>query len=132
MVKHYLNALKHKGHFTYPDISNLSGIPEATIRKIFSGETPDPRFETVAKLVSAMGGSMNDIIEEKKEEEIEMNAIMALKEAYEARITDIKEHIGSLSRDKKILAITVGCLIAFVIGLLIVDISLGSHGWVRY
>lgn len=132
MVKDSLNALKNKGKFSCAEIANLSGVPEATIRKILSGETPDPRFDTVAKLVSAMGGSMSDITENKKEEEIGMNAIMVLKEAYEARINDIKEHITSLRRDKKILAIVAGALILFVIGLLIIDISVGTIGWVRY
>ena len=136
MVKDYLNALKNKGNFSWAEISNLSGIPEPTIRKILSGETTDPRFDTVTKLVSAMGGSMNDILEHKKEEDLEMNAIIALKEVYESRISDIKEHlgehIGALRKDKHVLAIVAGTLMMVLIGLLILDISLGSHGWVRY
>lgn len=132
MVKDYLNALKTKGNFTYSDISNLSGIPEATIRKIFSGETADPRFDTIVRLVTAMGGSLDDITDNKKEEEIEMNVIMALKEAYESRIADIKEHIHSLKRDKKFLAITAGVLMAFVIFLLVLDLSIGTRGWIQY
>ncbi len=35
MVKVYLNTLKTQGKYTYTDISNLSGIPEATIKKYF-------------------------------------------------------------------------------------------------
>ena len=68
MVKDYLKTLKDKGDFTCAELSNLSGIPEATIRKIISGETPDPRFETVSKLVNAMGGSIDDILGRKKGE----------------------------------------------------------------
>lgn len=132
MVKNYLNALKNKGNFTAKDIEKLSGIPEATVRKILSGETSDPRFDTVVKLVSAMGGSMNEIIENKQKKDIEMNALLVLKEAYEERIKDIKEHISSLSRDKKILAVVTAGLMVVIVGLLILDISLGSHGWVRY
>ena len=132
MVSEYLNALKNKGNFTSAELSNLSGIPEATIRKILSGETADPRFETIAKLVASMGGSMDDIIGVKNEEEIEMNAIIAIKEAYESRIADIKEHINSLSNDKKILGTVAGVLMLFVIGILVLDLSIGSAGWVRY
>lgn len=51
MVREYLTALKNKGNFSWSDLSGLSGLPDATIRKIFSGETADPRLET------AMGGS---------------------------------------------------------------------------
>lgn len=43
----------------------MSGLPDTTIRKIFSGETADPRFETVVRLVSAMGGSLDDILGKK-------------------------------------------------------------------
>lgn len=132
MIKDYLNALKNKGNFTAAEIANLSGIPEATIRKILSGETADPRFDTVVKLVTAMGGSMNEITENVKGYDIEMNAILVLKETYEARIKDIKEHITSLSKDKRILAIVAGALILVIIGLLILDLSIGTHGWVRY
>lgn len=132
MVKDYLSALKTKGNYTYEDMSNLSNIPVATIRKIMSGETADPRFDTIAKLVTAMGGSMDNILSEEKEEEIEVNAIAALKEAYESRIADIKEHIYSLKRDKHFLALTAGVLMAFVIFLLVLDLSIGSRGWIQY
>ena len=114
----------------------MSGLPDTTIRKIFSGETSDPRFETVAKLVTAMGGSMNDIIEKNQEEEIEINSIIAIKEVYEARIADLKsasiELTSLLRKDKKYLA-TVTCVLGAVfIGFLIFDLFVGSVGWIRY
>ena len=124
--------MKNKGNFTCAEISKLSSIPEATIRKILSGETADPRFDTITKLVSAMGGSMNEMLDNKEGEEIEMNAIIVLKEAYESRIADIKEHITSLRNDKKILSIIACVLMAFIIGLLILDLSIGTRGWIRY
>lgn len=139
MVKDYLNALKIKGNFTYTDISRLSGIPEATVRKIFSGETADPRFETLLKLVTSMGGSMDDIGGAKKESEIENNAVLVLKEAYESRIEalreridDIKKYAESLHRDKKMLGIVVLAMGILLVCLLVFDIALDSNGWLRY
>ena len=139
MVKDYLNALKNKGNFTCADISKLSGIPEATIRKILSGETPDPRFETIVKLVSAMGGSMDDIAGAKKEAEIENNAVMVLKDAYETRIDalrerieDMKKYAESLHRDKRMLGLVVLALGILIVGILIFDIALDSNGWMRH
>lgn len=136
MVKDYLNSLKTKGNFSLSDVSSLSDIPEATIRKIFSGETADPRFETVVKLVTAMGGSMDELVSGKQEKETEMNAIIAIKEIYEARIADIKaasaEHTGSLRRDKRYLAVAVCVLAAVIIITLLVDLFVGSVGWIRY
>lgn len=132
MVKNYLNALKTKGNFTYSDISNLSGIPEATIRKIFSGETADPRFDTIVKLVVSMGGSLDEAISGKKEEELETNAIISLKEIYESRIEDVKFYIDSLKNDIKMLSISAIVLAAFIVLLIVIDISIGSHGWIQY
>ena len=132
MVKDYLNTLKLKGNFTYSDISKLSGIPEATVRKILSGETADPRFETIVKLVSSMGGSMDDIAGGKKESEIENNAVMILKDTYETKIAYLKDHMESLKRDKKMLGFVAVALGIVIVGILIFDIALDSHGWVQY
>ena len=138
MVKDYLNTLKAKGKFTCADISKLSGIPEATVRKILSGETADPRFETIVKLVMCMGGSMDDIAGGKKEGEIENNAVMVLKDAYESRIEalrerldDVKKYAESLQRDKRMLGIAVAVLIALIVGMFVFDIALDTNGWLQ-
>lgn len=142
MIKEYLKYLKTNGNFSWHDISVASGLPEVTIRKIFSGETADSRFETVVRLVSAMGGSLDKInaIEKVEKAEIsedsQIKALKALKEVYEERIKDIKqssaEHIQSLKRDKKILVIAVCVLSVLLIGWLLFDLFVGSVGWLRY
>lgn len=132
MVKDYLNTLKSAGGYSWADIANISGIPEATVRKVFSGETADPRFETIAKLVIAMGGDMNDVINNKKKKEIEISSTISLKESCEMRLDDQKEYIASLKNDKKMLGVAVAVLVAILVGILIVDIVTGSHGWVQY
>ena len=142
MIREYLKSLKTKGDFSWQDISSASGLPEATIRKIFSGETADPRFETVVRLVTAMGGSLdkvNDIEKVEKMEKTEdsqIKALAALKEVYEARIKDIKdssaEQMQMLKRDRKILSIIVCALGALLIGVVFLDLFIGSIGWVRY
>ena len=128
--------LKNKGNFSWSDLSALSGLPDATIRKIFSGETADPRLETVVKLVTAMGGSMDEMMGAEKKEDIEMNAIMAIKEVYEARIADIKasstEHINSLKKDKRYLFAAFSVLAVFLLLILAADVLIGGSGWIRY
>lgn len=136
LIKEYLNELKTKGNLTYSDVSNLSGIPEGTIRKIFSGDTPDPRFETVVKLVKSMGGSLEEIVSPKKTEEIEMNAIMALKESYEKLVAEIRtthnEHTVTLKESNRFLRKSIFVLGAILILILVADAALGNHGWIRY
>ncbi len=133
MVKDYLNQLKSNGKYTWNDIANISGIPETTLRKIFSGETADPRFDTVAKIVTALGGSLDDVLDKtKKGEQLETNTIFSLKEVYDDRIKDLKEHNTSLKKDKTILAIVTATLIAILAGILIADILVGTRGWIQY
>lgn len=136
MVRDYLVSLKNKGNFSWNDLSEMSGLPDTTIRKIFSGETADPRFETVVKLVSAMGGSLDDILGKKEEEKIEINAILAVKDTYELRISEMKlsssELISSLRKDKKYLAIVSVSLLIFLLAFIAVDFFISSAGWIRY
>lgn len=136
--------MKTKAGISCAEWSKLSGIPEATIRKILSGDTADPRLETVLKLVASVGGSMDDLAGGKKEAEIENKAVLVLKETYDARIEalndriealrerneDTKKYAESLRRDKTILAIVVAALMLVIVGLLVADISFGSLGWV--
>lgn len=146
MVKDSLKALQIKVGISCSEWSKLSTVPEATIRKILSGETPDPRFDTIVKLVTSVGGSMEDIIGAKKESEIENKAVIVLKDTYEARIEaldariealkerneDTKKYVESLRRDKIILALAVGALMLVIVGLFVLDITVGSQGWVQY
>ena len=139
MVMDRLKALQIKADISCAEWSNLSTVPEATIRKILSGETPDPRFDTVVKLVTSVGGSVDDIVGVKKEKAIEDNAVLVLKEAYESRIEalrerveDLKKYAESLHKDKKMLGIVVVVLVAILVGILLFDIAVGSHGWVQY
>lgn len=88
-VREYLIALKNTGNFSYEDIANLSGIPLQTVRNIYTGKTPDPRFATVAKIIISLGGDLNEIIGYDKKKEIEVNSTVSLKETYELRIADL-------------------------------------------
>lgn len=142
MIKEYLKYLKTNGNFSWHDISVSSGLPEATIRKIFSGETADPRFETVVRLVSAMGGSLDKINAIEKIENVDISqdsqikALTALKELYEDRIKDIKsassDQINALRREKKIMFVIILILSVFLVGALVLDLFFGTVGFVRY
>lgn len=137
MVKDRLKALQIKANISCTEWSKLSTVPEATIRKILSGETPDPRFDTIAKLVTPLGGSLDDIIGVKKEVEIENNAVMVLKEAYESRIEALRERVADLKeqavsdrREKRMLAIAVVALVLVLVGILLFDIGTGVQNWI--
>ena len=126
MFREYLHTLKKAGNYTWAEIANVSGIPESTIRKIFSGETPDPRFDTVTKIIVSMGGNLDDAIDNKRKKDIEISSQISLKETYDMlleekdkRLEEKEKHNAALTKDKKILAITVVSLIASFIIFLI-------------
>ena len=82
---------------------------------------------------------MDDIAGGKKESEIENNAVLVLKDAYESRIDalrerveDIKKYAEALHRDKKMLSVAVVVLVAILVCILIFDIALDTNSWVRY
>ena len=154
MLSTYLNTLKTQGNFTIETISNLSGIPEATVKNIFSGKTEDPRFETVSAVVKAMGGSLDAIYNVTKKEDLEVNSIIILKDSYDQRIKDLKEyyeqrlidakehyeerltdkneHISTIMLDKRWFRIAT-CICAFaLVVLFIVEILTPGFGWLRY
>lgn len=154
MLTTYLNALKNKGNFTYETIANLSGISDATVRNIFSGKTEDPRFETVSAIVIAMGGSLDAIYTAAKKEDVEANAVIAIKEAYEERIALIKEqyeqrlnekdkhyerllleaekHIETIKLDKRWFRIGFVVSIFIFAMLCIAELLNPNLGWFRY
>ena len=56
----YLRWLKESGDFTQQQLSDITGIPMGTIPKYFTNmDDESASFETVRKLVMAMGGSLD-------------------------------------------------------------------------
>lgn len=100
-AKEYILALKETGSFSFEDIANVSGIPLQTVRNILSGKTPDARFGTIAKLVIALGGDLNELVGYDKKKEIEVNSTVSLKETYEMRITDLIKSYEARIEDLK-------------------------------
>ena len=132
MVRDYFAKLKQKGNFTFAYISKASDTPEATVRKIFSGETLDPRFETVMRIDAAMGGQIANIISGRVALDMEANAVITMKETYEHRLADQKEHLTTLKRVTRILTIVSVILGLALVGILVLDIVIATHGWIRY
>ena len=128
-VREYLTELKNKSGMSWTALEKATGMSESAIRKIFSGETADPRFNTVQSLVSAMGGSMEGFNGEKEPapepEDIHEQRLEELRRNSEAQIK-------SLRRDKTILAFTTGALLLIIIALLVLDLAFGTKGWIRY
>lgn len=133
----YLTRLRDETGLSWAELSAATQLPDSTIRKIFSGETADPRLETITLIVSAMGGSLDAMVSGKPEaRETEMNAINLLRDSYEKRIQDIKSASAhfteSLKKDKQKLFIIACILTIFLMVFIVLDLALGNVGWIRY
>ena len=89
-ARQYIIALKEAGKFSSKDIATMSGVPIETIRNITSGKTAkNAGYETITKLILALGGDLNAPVDFDKQKEIEANSTVALKETHEMRIEEI-------------------------------------------
>ena len=106
-AREYILALKDAGHFSIEDIATMSGVASQTINNICSGKTEkNPGFPTIAKIVIAMGGDMNELVGYERKKEIEVNSTVSLKETYEMRIADIVKSYETRIEDIKALCET--------------------------
>lgn len=51
----YVKTIMKDKKITQIELSELSGIPIQTLRKIFAGYTPNPRIDTVEAIEKALG-----------------------------------------------------------------------------
>lgn len=139
MIAERLNKMKTEGNYSWQELSDLTGIPVATIRKTISGETVNPSFEVVEKLLAAMGdvsARENFTPQDSEQSEEEMQEMMKqMSILYEARIADLWRMIDKLSIERRILFVTMltvmGLLVTFIV-YLFVDGMHGNWGIFQY
>ena len=59
-----LKELKKKTGMSSRQIAEETNLPERTVSRIFSGDTEDPRMDTLRRIVAALGGSLDDLFAE--------------------------------------------------------------------
>ena len=136
MISDYLRELKSKTGYTCEDIEKVSGIPLSTVVRVFSSKTLHPRIDTLEPIVTAMGGSMDELFKKDIKEEEDMytedkasklygRCIEELKKSHEKETALLKEQIKSLEADKDWLKFVAGFsyvgLIIFLVMVLIIS-----------
>ena len=61
-----LKELKKAKGLTYKHIAKLANLPERTVARIFSGDTESPYVDTLHRIVTVLGGSLDDILADTK------------------------------------------------------------------
>ena len=57
-----LREFKSESGLTYKDISEQTNIALATIEKLFSGRTSDPKLNMISKIVSVLGHNVSELL----------------------------------------------------------------------
>ena len=139
MIETKLEKMKEASGMTCTEIAIAADLPEATVRKVLTGRTSDPRYDTLYRIVTAMGYTMNDLVEFDVKSDCEEDSeecIKMLKRFYADRLRELHAnyagYLRSLKRDKMIIAIALGVVLVLLFAAIIVDILCGNIGWIRH
>lgn len=88
-----LKELKNKTGMSSKRIAELTGLPERTIVRIFSGDTDDPYVSTIHRIVIALGGSLDNIL-------AETNAVLSSES-----LVEVKETAGLAEAERDLIAV---------------------------
>lgn len=112
---------KQKGNPSNKCIANGTNLPERTIARIFSGETDHPYMDTIQRIVTYLGGSLDDIFADTKvivatesvavlQENVEAvtaekELVVAEKELANVEINVLKDKVAALTAENELLKI---------------------------
>lgn len=124
LLYEHLRAMKDASNMTAQQIADKSSVPVATVNRVLQGLTENPGFDTVCKLVKAMGGSLNELDEDRVCEP------ESLTQLYERGLEYRKRKIKKLERTIMIIAVFTFIVMAAVIGMLVYDMMHLDKGWI--
>ncbi len=101
VVATYLSSLKKNTGLTYDAIAKKVERSESTVKNLCLGNVEDPRVDTVAPIVYALGGSMDEMLNPKEsKDELKETSVLAIKDTYEHQANLMKEanevHINNI------------------------------------
>lgn len=123
-----LQEMKQKSQQSYQTIADKSGVPLPTVKRIFSGQTPDPSYTTVCLLIKAM-----EIPPEETVGLYEAMATTAPMDNADARLIDLYERSID-TKNKWIRRLLIICLslVSIFIFILIWDVCNPHIGFFRF
>lgn len=138
MILSKLQEMKEDCQMTYQEIAEKSGIPISTVRRIFSGQTPDPGVTTIFAIAKAMGGSVEDMKDDTPEQQKSDNELPEKQKgdtvsrlSAELLISLYKRSIDDKNKLIKALFVIVLSMMAIFIFLLVWDLCNPSIGFIR-
>lgn len=124
MLHKKLQELKDKSGMSYQDISDKSGVPLPTVKRILSGQTSDPGYSSVIAIVKALNGSIDDLQEVMQDNSHSAATTQKMCSVYEKNIHEKNQLI------KCLLIISISMTAIFIF-LLVWDFISPSIGFFR-
>ena len=89
LVANYLATLKEKTGLTYEAIAEKSNRSESTVKNLFAAKSDNPGIDTVAPVIYAMGGSIDEMYNPgKSKDTMKEISISSIKEIYEYQLSE--------------------------------------------
>lgn len=125
-----LKTIKEEKDLTNAEIAKLSNIPLPTITRVFNGQTPNPTFETITRIASALGVSLDEISGLKQPDEqpiaspivTTLNSYSELLAEKDKRINELKDTLERVRNEKRTFLVVLIGLITFILVFLAVDL----------
>lgn len=111
-----LKELKKQKGMTVKQIAEETSLPERTVTRIFSGDTNNPYIDTLHRIVTVLGGSLDDILSDTKmvvgEENLaklkdELDKTELERDFYKAELAVLKQEMAAITAEKKMLQLEV-------------------------
>ena len=107
-----LNELKKSTGLSKKQIAERTNLPERTIIRIFSGETDNPYVDTLHRIVTVLGGSLDDLLADTKVV-VGEHSLATLKDSVETIAAErdliiaenamLKEKVNALTSENELL-----------------------------
>lgn len=88
-----LKELRKKTKMTSKQIAEMTNLPERTVIRIFSGDTDNPYVDTLHRIVTVLGGSLDDILADTK-------AVVAT-----ASLAEVQESANVIGAERDLIAV---------------------------
>ena len=107
-----IKELKKAKGMSTKQIAEKTNLPERTVNRIFSGDTDNPYVDTLHRIVTVLGGSLDDILADTKvvvgEENLatlqeNVDEVTAKYELLKAENTILKDKVSALTAENDLL-----------------------------
>lgn len=134
----YLSKLKDETRLTQQQLSDRTGIPMGTIPRYFAGmEDDSANFEIVRKLVTVMGGSLDELAGIPSRASPEPKSDSEFVGTYKALLAEKDDRLAHRDRTiyyerkrSRILSIACFAILMVFVMLFIIDLFVPKRGWI--